>query len=212
MEADVDRVINLSDAANGQDAPDGEPLNRPLWDGRYERMTYVKPSKDIQGWMGDEELDWLYKQAHRMDTVIEIGCWKGRSTHALLRGCPGTVYAVDHFLGTPNERSNVHKEATERDIFPEFVANTFGIGNLVILKMESSEAAKAIGRDVDMVFIDGDHSYEGLKADIEAWRPLCRKLLCGHDISYQSVRTVLEDLKIPYRIVEPMGTLWAVEV
>jgi len=32
-----------------------------------------------------------------------------------------------------------------------------------------------------MVFIDGDHSYEGGAADIAAWLPKTRKLLCGHD-------------------------------
>ena len=38
------------------------------------------------------------------------------------------------------------------------------------------------------MFIDGDHSYEAAKADIEAWRPKVRTggLLNGHD--YDSTR------------------------
>lgn len=39
------------------------------------------------------------------------------------------------------------------------------------------------GRQVDMVFIDGDHSYEGAKGDIEAWLPLIKPggIMAVHD-------------------------------
>lgn len=34
---------------------------------------------------------------------------------------------------------------------------------------------------VDLVYIDGDHTYEGVKLDIEMYGPLARKVLCGDD-------------------------------
>ena len=39
----------------------------------------------------------------------------------------------------------------------------------------------------DMIFIDGDHSYEGCKADLENWWPKIKvgKILCGHDYCYE---------------------------
>ena len=36
---------------------------------------------------------------------------------------------------------------------------------------------------LDFVFLDGDHSYDGLKKDIIAWLPKVKKggIICGHD-------------------------------
>ncbi len=47
-----------------------------------------------------------------------------------------------------------------------------------------------------MVFVDGDHRYEAVKADIEAWRPLVAPggILAGHDWpNYETVRRAVVD-------------------
>lgn len=107
---------------------------------------YVKPVFDIQGWMNDEELQWLYTQARRMESVVEIGCWRGRSTHALLSGCPGIVNAVDHWKGSPDERAagQPHHDAMSQDIYAQFMANVGQFPNLKVFRMESGDAAEQI--------------------------------------------------------------------
>ena len=133
-------------------------------------MSY---SNSIVGWMSGDELNFLYKSAKKMKSIVEIGSYKGRSTLALLEGCKGTVVAIDTWLGSPG----LNMDGTEYDTFLE---NTKDYDNLEILKKDSVDAAENID-EVDMVFIDGEHTYEGVKRDIEAWLPKTKKLICGHD-------------------------------
>ena len=48
-------------------------------------------------------------------------------------------------------------------------------------------SAEFENESLDLVFIDGDHSYEGCKADIEAWLPKLRSggVLAGHDYGHK---------------------------
>jgi cephalosporin hydroxylase len=53
-------------------------------------------------------------------------------------------------------------------------------------KRDTLEQVKAIlsGRDIDFLFIDGDHTYEGVKTDFEMYSPLVGKqgIIAFHDI------------------------------
>lgn len=58
-----------------------------------------------------------------------------------------------------------------------------------VIRKPSVEAAKDVkDGSLDFVFIDADHSYEGCRADIEAWKEKVRKggYLCGHDYGHTS--------------------------
>lgn len=145
---------------------------------------------NISGWMKSRELVWLHLVAEEMDNIVEIGSWHGRSTDALLSGCPGTVWAVDHFKG-----NREHTEEMNTDMLKIFLKNVGHYKNLKLLKMSSLEAAKRFGdKSIDMVFIDGGHTYREVKSDIEAWLPKAKKLICGHDYERKGVKRAVDEI------------------
>lgn len=173
-------------------------------------MNYQQPNPEIPGWMGPDGLEWLYQNARDMREVVEIGSWFGRSTHALLTACKGTVYAVDHFLGTPNELSGQHRFAKEGgDVHGTFMQNVGHFPNLVVLKMASVNAALQFkDQSVDMVFIDGDHTYAGIMSDLTLWWPKCRKFFCGHDRGQDGVPQALREFG--KMVLEGPDSMWSI--
>jgi hypothetical protein len=169
-------------------------------------MKYEMPNPVIEGWMSPDELSWIYDRACEMESIVEIGGWFGRSTHAMCLGCKGTVWSVDHFKGSPNELHSAHKPATERDISVDFFKNVGHFKNLRQLRMYSVDAARLFEpKSVDMVFIDGCHIHEDALADLRAWYPIAKKIVCGHD--YKSVERALAEFGFPHPAI-PVATIW----
>ena len=135
----------------------------------------------------------------------------GRSTHALLSGCHGKVYSVDHFMGSPSEIDGSHSAAKTMDIHALFQKNVGYFENLVVMKMESKAAAEFFKeKEVEMVFLDPDHAYPAIKEIIEIWLTKCSKLLCGHDIDQDGTPRAFEELKLSPK--REIGSLWSIEL
>jgi hypothetical protein len=163
---------------------------------------------EIAGFMDPMEMWWLNEQAKKMESIVEIGSWKGRSTYALLSGCKGMVTAVDTWAGNPTDQTG--KEAAEKDIHAEFMKNVGHFPNLNVMKMTSAEAAETFDdKSVDMVFIDGDHRYAHVKADIEAWLPKAKRLICGHDYHWIGVEEAVTE---KFGLVDTAESIWLKEL
>lgn len=172
---------------------------------------YQMPKPNIKGWMFKKELEWLYDRAKEMGTILEVGSWKGRSVHALLLGCQGPVFAIDHFKGNPSELKGKHQEATYNDISQTFFENVGHFSNLAMLKMNSQQAVQLFAdKSIDMIFIDGEHTYEAVKQDLALWIPKCKKLLCGHDFNMVGVKQALSDYDL--KIENPVLSIWTMEL
>jgi hypothetical protein len=170
---------------------------------------YFMPTPEIPGWMTETELQWLYRKAKERERIAEIGVWFGRSTHALLSGCPGAVLAVDHFKGSPSELGNAHQFAKTGSVLQEFRKYCGHFPNLDVMPMDSTEAAKNVADGgMDMIFIDGEHIYEAVYADICDWYPKLKSggLFCGHDRSEAGVKRALEQFGIT--TTKAAGSIW----
>lgn len=144
----------------------------------------------IEGWMGRGPRKWLKRQARTHSRIIEVGVWKGKSTRILAKHSKGTVWAVDHWQGTPHDAEQHALYPDAESAYEEFrdnLAAYIDAGRVIPVRLPSVDAAELLldteGRTFDMVFIDADHSYEGCAADIAAFTPLVAPggLLCGHD-------------------------------
>jgi predicted O-methyltransferase YrrM len=112
------------------------------------------------------ERDCLARHAAGRRRLVEIGVWHGVTTRRL-RGAmhpQGVLSAVDPFpvgrLGFSVQQHIAHREVSE-------VTN----GHVTWLRTTGAAAA-CDHPHVDFVFIDGDHSEDGLLADWRAWSPL----------------------------------------
>jgi len=163
----------------------------------------------IPGWMTDKELLVLRALASKSNDVVEIGCWKGRSTKELLDSCRGTVYAVDHWNGSLHDLTSIPIEL--HDVYEEFMKNVGNYPNLKVLKGYSADIAKQFDGKVDMVFIDAGHSYDECKADIEAWLPKAKKIICGHDYEKGWIG-VMKAVNEKFKKVNSVDSVWYVNL
>jgi predicted O-methyltransferase YrrM len=118
--------------------------------------------------------------------VVEVGSWVGLgSTQVFIRELPHTarLTCVDNWRGNPGVEY-LETAGRDYDIFKTFRRNTESAANLSVMSLDSVEAAATFAdRSLDLVFIDGDHRYSAVKADIAAWLAKVRAdgILCGHD-------------------------------
>ena len=136
----------------------------------------MKRYQDIPGWMDFEDFfAAMVAQGKDGDLFVEVGAHKGRSAAYLLEQIAASGKAID-------------VEAIERDpaIFAELVENLRGARGLLLRNIASLDAAADFpDGSLAFVFIDADHSYAAVCADISAWLPKVKPggVLAGHDYS-----------------------------
>lgn len=117
------------------------------------------------------ERDCLARHARGRRCLVEIGVWHGVTTCRLraAMASDGVLFGVDPFpvgrFGFSAQREIARKEVRK-------VAN----GTVRWVRLTGVEAARSHASleagPADFVFIDGDHSFDGLRGDWEAWSPL----------------------------------------
>jgi len=121
----------------------------------------------VEGLLEEREGLCLYGLARRaapLGTAVEIGSYKGRSTWFLAAayeqaGSPWPVVAFDpHLEGT-------------RDAFAANLERTGVAPRVEAHAAFSHDAAPAFDRPIGLLWIDGDHTYTGVRRDFEDWFP-----------------------------------------
>lgn len=128
--------------------------------------------------------------------VAEVGVLIGRLSEYLLRARPDIdLLMVDNWAPMDQQSASYratgdahskHHISRVKDHMAQAVNRARHYPNRAhIMHMNSLEAAaKVDDRSLDLVFLDADHSYAGVKADLEAWTPKIRNpegWIGGHD-------------------------------
>ncbi|MEN9799571.1 MAG: hypothetical protein RL653_3268 [Pseudomonadota bacterium] len=123
--------------------------------------------------------------------VVEVGAWHGVTTAELRAavGRGGRLWAVDPYV--PGRlRVSLQRLIALREVGKARGAEVTWIRKTGV---EAAAEAARTGRQVDLVFIDGDHSWEGVSGDWNAWSPLVR--VGGHVALHDSRSTPTRDLE-----------------
>jgi hypothetical protein len=159
------------------------------------------------------------RRFHKTYPAVEVGSWTGRTALVMaeaMRERP--ILCVDTWLGSPSDlTSHMAEKFGQINVYHAFCQN---VGDRLFKQIypfvgSSEQAAASLTgeRRFCLVFIDGEHTYEACKADIEAWSPWMRPrgILCGHDYG-------LKFPGVPRAVDEAGGkpiegsTVWSLEI
>ncbi|PWR21977.1 class I SAM-dependent methyltransferase [Zavarzinia compransoris] len=140
----------------------------------------------VPGWLEPAEALLLHELAgrqHRAGRCVELGSYQGRSALALASALPAgqRLLCVDTFAGSAEhqpggaffEPSTLAPDGTVSTLglFRRHVAAAGLDDRVETWAMPSLAAAARFEGRVSLLFVDADHAYAGVSADLAAWRP-----------------------------------------
>jgi MMP 1-O-methyltransferase len=162
--------------------------------------------QEVKGFLDEEEGSFLYQaaeEAARQGPCLEIGSYCGKSTIYLGLGCKahgGVLFSIDHHRGSEEQQpgeeyfdlSLFDPVSGRIDTFPSFrrTIEKAGLEDTVIpLVCSSPLAARQWATPLNLVFVDGGHSFESAYQDYQNWS---RHILPG---GYLLIHDIFEDPK-----------------
>jgi hypothetical protein len=126
---------------------------------------------------------------NEVKTGAEIGVWKGELSADLLNYFPNLHLVMVDLWEAEDETKSMHGKDSSQEAMEAAMraaaANTQEFGaRSIFRKGKSVDIAESYNRqDFDFVFIDADHFYESVRADLLAWFPLVKEkgIIAGHD-------------------------------
>jgi predicted O-methyltransferase YrrM len=129
-----------------------------------------------EGMTSREEVKLLYELAREVQSgcIVEVGSYRGRSTVALGRGSLDghrvPVFAVEPhqtFTGILGGRFG----PADAGAFHRAMVETGCYHVVRLVSLSSEQVVPGWRSPVALLWIDGDHRYEGVRRDFESWRP-----------------------------------------
>lgn len=148
-----------------------------------------------------------------LEVGVEVGVKEGENLFFIMDHCPDLkMTGIDAWEQQLSETEGENYRTWNMEVMYDTVkkkAEKYG-DRLEIIKAYSVDAAERFeDGSLDFVFIDAQHTYDSLKADIAAWEPKVREggFLCGHDIHFPGVLRAVKEIFPDYEQWE--NYIWA---
>jgi hypothetical protein len=164
-------------------------------------------------WIGHAPfLKYLIREI-KPNNYVELGVHNGFSYFVacqsfLENNINGKTYAIDHWLG------DGHVGQFTASVYEEVKTYNSKYGNFSeLMKMDFNSAAnRFLENSIDLLHIDGFHSYESVKEDFETWLPKIARngIVLLHDICVRrndfGVYQFWDEIKAKYKTMEFVGS------
>ena len=164
-------------------------------------MSDLNKFDSIKGFLAHEEGLFLYELTKKYclkNFAVEVGSYCGKSACYIGQACKENktyLMTIDHHRGSEEQQYgeeyfdpdeyNYDKEIV--DTLPTLLKNIqkFQFEEVILPVVNSSElASKEIQNNIDLVFIDGSHTFESARKDYVSWKNKIRigGILAIHDV------------------------------
>jgi len=155
----------------------------------FEDLAFLFSSNQLNHGIASLQLDeaaLLYRLAREAESgpFAEIGRFKGGSTIIFASALPDGAELWSYDLHVPL-RPDVPGEQLDRELADALAR--YGLDRKVHLVVADSRTVDPPPETLELLFVDGDHSYEGARADYERWREFVRP--GGHLLFHDAVDT-----------------------
>lgn len=127
--------------------------------------------------------------------MIEIGSYIGESTMQFAKHFKEVV-SVDPFINDYDPNDAAMTCARFERVYNMFLYNTLPYTNIKSVRNKASDAVELLSEyQWDFVYIDGIHTYDAVKEDIQNYKGLIKPggFLAGHDYSWDGVKRAVDE-------------------
>ena len=141
---------------------------------------------------------------------IEIGVLKGENVRLLLDELPNIELITGIDFYAEHSDQNITRPQEDMDKYLKIATENLKPHKkrYKLIKKSSADAAADIADEsVDFILLDGDHSYEGIKADLTAYYPKLKKggHIFIHDCYNQDVLKAIHEYREENRLRMPLN-------